>query len=350
VGIQSHTLSVMPQARTILRHNVDLRPGEKLAIIWDETVSTELAEATRIAAQEVGAEATLIVYEPLFYRPPEEFFWFAGRSLKEPFVIPSVVLASMEAADVILLLISDMEMQLSPSIRDLLGRGKRILIVPYLDTPKVRRLLFGEPGQVESVRREVEFYADILERGKTVHVTSKEGTDLEVSLGQYQVGRGTGVANRGQLQVVPAGQVLAVPDDGSAQGTLVIDRAIGGEQYKELHEPITLQVTHGDVNAIEGGMEARQLREFLASLDDARAYHLTELGIGVNPLCKFSGIGAPGEDTHKRGTVTFALGCDTHLGGSTPGPVHIDMAMRFPSLSVDGRDLVLDARLVKTAT
>jgi hypothetical protein len=69
---------------------------------------------------------------------------------------------------------------------------------------------------------------------------------------------------------------------------------------------------------------------------------LTELAVGVNPKCKFSGIGAPAEDTHVLGCVSLALGCDVHVGGSHVGPAHIDMTMRYPSITVDGKQLTVE--------
>jgi leucyl aminopeptidase (aminopeptidase T) len=339
--------SVMPQARTAIRYYLRLQKGENLAIIWDETVSAEFAQAVRIAAQEVQAEVAFVTYEPLAYRPLKEYCWFAGRSLKEPLVIPPVLDACLHSADAIFFLISDMEIMFSPSMRELSNLGKRVLIVFYHDTPSIKRLLFDNLRDVEEIRRKVEYYGDLFENGRYAHVTSAEGTDLTVSLGQWEVRRRTGIPKSGVFQVLPPGQITRVPDDKSANGTLVIDRTIAANDYKVLHEPIVLRVKNGNVVDIEGGLEAKNLAVFLESLNDERAYHVTELSMGTNPLCKFSGLCAPTEDTHKRGTVSFALGCDTHIGGGTPAPVHIDMTMSFPSLEIDGKQIIQGGKLVE---
>jgi len=343
-------VALMPHARTALRHSLQVRPGEDLAILWDETMSPEFVQACRIAAAEVGAKATFVVYEPIAYRPLKEYCFFAGASLKPGGPqIPRVVAGAMEGASAIMLLVSDMEMMFSPLVPRLLGEGRRMLLVPYFDTPTVRRLLPTSAEEIDDQRRIVEEYGAYFEEGRTAHAWSKEGTDIRLRLGQWEVRRRRGIADAGEFTILPAGQVTRVPDDASAEGVIVIDRTIAANDYKELHEPIALYVKEGNVVRIDGGVEAKLLREFLSSLDDPRAYHVTELAIGTNPKCRFSGLGAPSEDTHKWGTVSFALGCDTHLGGGLPGPVHIDMTMRFPSLDIDDRAIVRDGRIVAVA-
>ncbi|CAG0949656.1 2,5-dihydroxypyridine 5,6-dioxygenase [Anaerolineae bacterium] len=340
-------LSLMPQARTIIRDCLKLKPGEQLAILWDETVSPELVQAARIAAQELGAYSSLVVYEPLTYRPIEEFCHFAGRSLKEQIPVPPMLLGCMQAADASLLFMSDMEMTLSPSFQEVLGNRKRILVIPYLDSATARRILFNRAEQVNSLCREVQYYGEMLERGKVAKLCSAEGSELTIKLGQWQARCGTGVPGPGEIQILPGGQVTRIPNDDSMEGTLVVDRTIAARYYKELHESIRLHIKKGQVIAVEGGTEAKILREFLDDQADPRAFHVTELGIGLNPLCRLGRLAALGEDTHARGTVSLALGCDTHLGGGTPGPFHVDMTMRFPSLSIDGRDIIQDGRLVQ---
>lgn len=345
-----NSVALMPHARTALRDSLQIRSGEDLAILWDETMSAEFVQACRIAAAEIGAKTTFVVYEPIAYRPLKEYCFFAGASLKPGGPqVPPIVAGAMEGASAILLLVSDMEMMFSPLVPRLLGEGRRMLLVPYFDSPTVRRLLPTSAEEIDEQRRIVEKCGGYFEEGRTARVQSKEGTDLRLRLGQWEVRRRRGVADAGEFTILPAGQVTRVPDDGSAEGVIVIDRTVAANDYKELHEPIALHVERGNVVRIEGGMEAKLLREFLASLDDPRAYHVTELAIGTNPKCMFSGIGAPSEDTHKWGTVSFALGCDTHIGGGVPGPVHVDMTMRFPSLDINDRAIVRDGRLVVAA-
>lgn len=336
-------------AACALRDNLRVQAGEQIAILWDETVSRQLYEAFRVAAAALETRAITLTYEPLAYRPINEYGLFAGRSLKEPLHLPPVLHSALHAADAFVLLCSDTELLFSPDLKEVLAAGRRGLFLPYLDSFTAERLLFTTPDEVDAQARLVNAVGDLFEGTEEATVTSREGTDLRMRVGQEKVMRRKGITGPGDLMFLPAGNVARAPDDGSAEGTLVIDRTICANDYKELREPIRLQIEAGQVVAIDGGMEAKLLREFLASLDDERAYHLTELAVGTNPLCKFSGIGAPSEDTHVLGTVAFALGCDTHVGGRVPGPVHIDMTMRFPSLRIGSNDIVRDGHLLVTA-
>jgi 2,5-dihydroxypyridine 5,6-dioxygenase len=338
--------SLLPHARCIVRDHLQIHPGEDLLILWDETVTQALHDALRDAAALLDVRPVTLVYEPLAYRPINEYGLFAGRSLKEPLLLPPILKTAIGASTAFILLCSDTELLFSPDLKEALATGTRGLFIPYMHSIHAHRMLFTTSEQVLVQAKLIQTVGETLEGRQEVHVTSNEGTNLRLTLGQYQVLRRTGIVNRGELLFLPPGNVARVPDDGSAEGVLVIDRTVCANDYKELKEPIMLRVSQGEVVAIEGGMEAKLLREFLASLNDRRAYHLTELAIGTNPLCRFSGIGAPSEDTHKLGTVAFALGCDTHVGGATRGPVHIDMTMRFPSIRIGATQVVSDGQLL----
>lgn len=149
----------------------------------------------------------------------------------------------------------------------------------------------------------------------------------------------------GGMELLPAGQVICCPDKGTVNGKLVLDRSLMAHEYTRLYESVELTVKNGYVEDIRGGNEAERLKTFLESLGDREIYNVTELGIGTNPRCRFAGICAPAEDTHARGMATLALGNDTHLGGKTHAPCHIDSTMWFPTLELDEEVVVARGRL-----
>lgn len=341
--------ALLDPALTALRDHMVLRKGERLVLVWDETVSTELYHALRAAGSFLGAEVTTVIYEPVAYRPINEYGLFAGRSLKEEIRLPRSVSASLKSTDTFVLLCSDTELLFSPDLPEILGTGARGLFIPYLDAFNANRMLFRNTEEVQDQANLINAVASLIEGDRMIHVSSEEGTDLRLKLGDYDFLRRTGIVSPGQMLFLPAGNVARVPNEGTANGTLVIDRTVCANDYKELKEQIILTVVDGMVTEVSGDTEAKLLRNFLESLDDERAFHLTEMAIGTNPRCKFSGIGAPSEDTHVWGTVSFALGCDVHIGGVTRGPAHVDMTMRFPTLTSDGATIVEDGRLVVSA-
>jgi len=343
------TVDLMPHARTLVRDSLSMRAGESVVLLSDGTGSAPLLEALRIATAEEGAVPVVVSYLPVAFRPLKEYCWFAGRSLLPPLHLPPAVLGALQAADAAVMLIADMEAMLSPDIGMLREAGKRMLMLPHLDSAGARRLLPTSSEEVGAVRATVQRYGEVFVTSHEARVTSAAGTDVQMRIGNWPTRLHHGMPNPGEVQVVPAGQVAVVPNDGTANGVVVIDRTIAHHDYKELHEPIILRVTAGTVTRIEGGVEAHSLQRFLEGLCDERAFHLTELAIGTNPRCKYCGINAPTEDTHAAGTVSFALGCDTHIGGGTPGPVHIDMTMHFSTLVLDGTAVVQDGELALDA-
>jgi 2,5-dihydroxypyridine 5,6-dioxygenase len=344
---------LLAQARAVVSDCLQVKKGEQVLIVWDGTIGEELVSASQIALSELGADWYLLTYEPVAYRPVSEFCLFAGASLREGgFKIPPILQAGLDSCDASLLLISDMELLFAPKWADMLGGrgsngGKRmVLLGPHTSTEVARRTLPRSREEVEELKTLVERCGEVIGKASHGRVRSDNGTDLSFDLGQYEVRAHTGVAKNGTLAGLPGGQVTRVPDDGSAQGTLVIDRSVAAPGDKALSEPITLKVKDGNVVSIEGGLEAKALDAFLQSLGTPSIYHLTELGIGTNRRCRLSGLGHHPEDTHTYGTVSFALGCDVHIGGQVRAPAHIDMTMRFPALSVDGRDVVRDGAIV----
>lgn len=338
---------LLPQAMTVVRHCLLVKPGDQVVLLWDETVSGELVEACRMAVIACEASPHLLTYQPLSYWDPKELSHFASASLEAPRLrLPPVLKGAMAGADCVLMLICDLKLTFIPELREIRQSGKRIISLNYFTTESALRILPSSLGEVRQVSDAVKRAGKVFQEARTARITSRAGTDLTLKLGQYATVLHVGTADAVHRQGLPAGQVAQTPDDGSANGVFVIDRSAAANDYKDLTEPIHFTVENGNVTRIDGGMEAEKLRRFLEDLGDPNVYHVTELSIGVNRRCRFTGAAMPAEDTHTAGSVGLALGCDTHQGGSTPAPVHIDMTMRYGTLELDGQRIVEDGKLL----
>lgn len=339
---------LLDQALVLLRDNLGLRGGEHLLILGDGTVGPEIVAAARCAAVALGARPIELTFDPETQRPIHEYCRFAGASLLDlPPSLPRAVLAAVAVAERAIFAISDSSIFFSPEVREAASRCPA-LSLNYLTTEHALRLLPESREEAQALvdlTREVE---RLVASARRARVTSTAGTDLTLALGQYRVfvQDGAPAPNRAWRQLLPAGQVSRVPDDQSAEGVLVIDRSMCAFDFRELREPVRLTVQRGDVVSIEGGLEAERLRRFLADFDDPAMRHLTELGVGTNRRCRFTGVAFPWEDTHTLGCVSMALGCDVHLGGRVRGSAHIDMTQRFASLELDGRLVVSEGKLL----
>lgn len=334
----------------ILEHCLKLSAGEEVLILYDETIGESIRDTLMMAAEALKSRPQAMCYIPSRRIPMKEFGLFAGAwALGEP--LPRAAIGAIKEADAAVILGSDMDLVFSERLKAVLKEGKRILYLPYLTTEEMlSRLLPDNEEEIEDLSATSLRCFERLNRAKRARITSHKGTDLRLELGQFQAKSSGGVIERsegfsGRMMLLPAGQVIRVPDERSANGTVVIDRSIGGHNYAPLHESIRLTVKDGFVTGIEGQDEARRFQRFLEELDDLNLFHLTELGIGTNPRCRFSGVAAPAEDTHSRGSVSIALGCDIHLGGITRAKAHIDCTMWHPTLRLDEEIVVDGGRL-----
>lgn len=131
----------------------------------------------------------------------------------------------------------------------------------------------------------------------------------------------------------PTGEFNVAPVEGSANGKLVIDLTM--HHIGRLYTPIDLHVEKGRIVAIEGGAEARVLRNYLEAYGDENAYMCpAEASVGVNAKAVVRGIQR--EDKNIWGTLHFGLGTNVDVGGSVKSKIHMDGVVLHPTLEVDG--------------
>ena len=131
----------------------------------------------------------------------------------------------------------------------------------------------------------------------------------------------------------PTGEFNVAPIEGSAQGKLVIDLTM--HHIGRLAEPIELTVEKGRITRIDGGADARTLRDYLLAYGDDNAYMCpAEASVGVNAKAIVRGIQR--EDKNIYGSMHFGLGTNIDVGGSVKSKIHMDGVILEPTLDVDG--------------
>jgi hypothetical protein len=131
----------------------------------------------------------------------------------------------------------------------------------------------------------------------------------------------------------PTGEFNVAPIEGSADGKLVIDLTM--HHLGRLWTPIELTVEKGRVVTIDGGADARILRDYLREYGDDNAYMCpAEASVGVNARAIIRGIQR--EDKNIMGTMHFGLGTNIDVGGSVKSRIHMDGVILEPTLYVDG--------------
>jgi 2,5-dihydroxypyridine 5,6-dioxygenase len=122
-----------------------------------------------------------------------------------------------------------------------------------------------------------------------------------------------------------------------------------------IETPTTLIVRKGRVVSIEGeGMEAPLLRSYIESFNDENAWAVSHIGWGMNEKANWFHMATSKTNDRDRvlnglafyGNVLFSMGPNSEVGGTNDTACHIDMPMRNCSLTLDGKQIVENGRLV----
>ena len=196
---------------------------------------------------------------------------------------------------------------------------------------------FGRwPISVEDIERTIgnaKAAIALLDGKRRVRVTSAGGSDVEVS-----------IERRPALEVVPVklpgammgpaplwGEVAYAAVEDQTNGRIVIDgNMLGIGVPGHVEHPITWHVEDGTYRSIEGGAEARRLRDVISGVAGTEV--VAEFAFGTSD---FAPLGSPSEKGRK-GTVHFALGDNQNCypGGQNKSALHLDGVCHDVSLQI----------------
>jgi len=255
-------------------------------------------------------------------------------------------IAALKASDLVLDL---MTLLFSAEQHEILAAGTKILLA--VEPPEV--LVRMVP--TESDRTRVLAATGRISRAKTMHVTSRAGTDLHCPLGEFPAIAEYGyVDQKGRWDHWPSGFALTWPNERQAHGTIVIDRGdILLPQKCYVTEPVKLTVKDGFAVDIEGGLHAELLAQYMASFRDLEAYAISHIGWGLQPRANWTALGlydreaTIGMDARAfEGNFLFSLGPNNEAGGTRTTACHIDIPLRHCTVRLDGQDVVRDGKVL----
>ena len=171
-----------------------------------------------------------------------------------------------------------------------------------------------------------------VKKAKNVRITSRNGTDLELEVGKYRWFEDNGIYHNPGVGNLPAGEVFTAPNEGKANGILIIDK------YGEYGDNIKITIEDGYAVEIHG---SEKLEKEINKLGK-KARNIAELGIGTNPKAKV--IGNVLEDEKVYGTVHIALGNNKFAGGRVNIPFHVDGIILKPTLQVGRKILIKNGK------
>jgi leucyl aminopeptidase (aminopeptidase T) len=186
-----------------------------------------------------------------------------------------------------------------------------------------------------------------LEGVEKVRVTSAKGSDFTVTIKDRPALEVTSIKKRGQMMgPLPLwAEVAFAAVEDKTEGTMVVDGVMLGIGLKgQVKEPITWTLEDGKAVKIDGGEEARRLREVVDGVENATV--IGEFAFGVSEVAPF---GTPSEKG-RVGTVHCALG-DNHNaypGGQNVSVLHLDGVVLDASMQIvdNGRWILKDGQWV----
>lgn len=304
------------------------------------TPTARATGASATGASATGATATRATGAPATGAP--------GPALA---VIPAAYLRQVSEADVILSLLSGLDLRReSPWLRAGLAAFRAAARGRWAAGACIDQAVLEEDLVLDcrAIAARTAATAARLARARQVRLVTEAGTDLTFSIAGRPVYQDAGVLRGpGAYGNLPAGEAFVAPLEESAEGRVVIDLSLGDIP---LDEPVTLTFRGGRAVAVEGGSAARELVRRLGTFDPRPGpgsgpgpgtgpgpWTLGEFGLGTNPGARLRGR-AP-LDEKVLGTAHIALGSNAHFGGANEAETHYDCVISQPSIYLDGEKL-----------
>jgi leucyl aminopeptidase (aminopeptidase T) len=189
----------------------------------------------------------------------------------------------------------------------------------------------------------------VLAAGKELRITNPNGTDFKVGISGRPITVNDGIISAEDRKMggaatsvwLPAGEVYLTPVPGTGEGTVVADRFFF--RGKPI-EGLRLVFKAGKLTS----MTAKDGLEPLQAAYNAAGPGKDVLGVidvGINPGIK-SPEGSPVHVWGKAGTVTVLVGNNTWAGGNNQVSFDIPAYSPGSTLTVDGKPLVQNGKLV----
>ncbi|MFG2500912.1 hypothetical protein ACGFSB_22210 [Streptomyces sp. NPDC048441] len=234
----------------------------------------------------------------------------------------------------------------APVQQEILRAGTRIIFV--CDAPDV--LIRNLPKEAD--KDEVLEGVQLLKRSSVMRVTSDAGTDLTIQLAGSKPEFQCGFADDpGRWDHWPSTMVLCWPE--ISDGQIVLAEGDILLPFKEyVRQPVTLQISGGQIEKVSGGAEAELLNTFFEDADDQWARSLSHMGWGLMRTADWFATAMYGKDDLMGMDARAFAG--NFLWSTGPHPVlgresyaHLDIAMRGCTVRVDDTEVVTGGRLTE---
>jgi 2,5-dihydroxypyridine 5,6-dioxygenase len=324
-----------------------VQPGEACAIL-SETQSRPLnVHLAELALARLGATAFHVVVPT---RPQDARVPVRSTGASNALTGQHAAIAGLKAASLVVDLTVEGLLH-APELPEVLSGGARLLMISN-EHPEALERLVPQPAMEARVKAAVKH----ARATTTMRVTSAAGTDLTIDMREASTAGVWGWTDRPRTVAHwPGGIVVSFPRSGSVNGTLVLDAGDINLTFKRyLETPVRLTLEADYVTRIEGtGTDAELMRRYLAAWGDREAYAVSHVGWGLNEGARYEALAMYDQrdfnGTEIRafaGNFLFSTGANEFARRLTRG--HFDLPVRNCTITLDGRPVVQEGRLVET--
>jgi len=302
----------------IIKTLANTREGEKVLILGDTASNSAMLEAFFIAAIQAQCDAGLLIYKE---RPHINF---------EP---PAHIAEAIKGADV-LVDISTNYIIHTKAYNEARLSGTRILMtIPQGIDEYIRRGIIGI--DYEEMIRQGNLIAELFESSKVCKITSEQGTDLVMEMGNRPaIHRDGMVVKPGEIDYFPGSQVSFAPVEETLNGRAVINGTIS-PPIGRLTEAVEITFEKGRIVEFKGQSEAIRWKNWLESQEDPNMFCIAHVSIGLNPEAQLRGFII--EDERIQGCLTLGIGSQMPDFKGTTGAAktHSDAVSLRPTVMLD---------------
>lgn len=311
-------------ARKIVEECVGVKKGENVLIVTDTGRDFSIAEILASAVEAAGAHFSIIITKPLA-NPGDE---------PDP-----IVAKAMIAADAVIAPTTRTIFHTSAT-REACRAGTRVFTL----SEAIPDTLISGLIEVDFTKQKplVDALAERMAKGNIIEIKAPGGTDLRAKISGRKPEPSSGICHKSGERMGATIEVYVAPIEDCVDGTFVCDAS--SSVIGLVKEPIKIEFKKGKAVKIEGGSEAKQLREHLESIGDDKVYTIAEIAFGLNPKARI--VGNIIEDEGKYGTGHIALGNNVGFGGTNDVNLHIDMVYWKPSVWIDGEQIFMEGELL----
>lgn len=322
-----------------------LAPGNVVAVLSETQSRPILVHLSELALQQLGC----VVFHIVLPTPPLDDP-IPVRSTGSTTAIQKIgpVIKALAASDLVVDCTVEGTLH-APERMEILALGARIMMISN-EHPEVLERLQPDPKLKPKVDRAVA----MLTGASTMTVSSAAGTALTVDVRDAPVRGSAGfITEPGKIGYWPAGLCLCFPRNGTVNGRVVLSPGDVNLTFKTyLQRPIELTIKDDFVTSVDGdGVDAQQLRGYLAAWQEKDAYAVSHVGWGMNPAARWDALTMyDRRDTNGTelrafaGNFLFSTGANEYAGRFTRG--HFDFPMRNCTVALDGVNVVEHGNVV----